>query len=681
MEVFIVRPFSKKLLARRDKNTQKIIEEVEFDFDRVELELIAPALRNLNITGGTTGEIFESGDIREDMFSLLLQSDIVIADITIHNANVFYELGIRHALRDKKTILIRCPGFDDTPFDIVGYRYIHYSKDDPAASVSLLTKACKETMQSDRKDSPVFNILPKLEVQALEKLIAVPPDFIEEAEIAARSNQSGKLALLAYEISGFHWDIPASRILGEMFFRMKAYEKGRAIYEKIVNHYPNDIEANDRLATIYQRLAENEPESNPKKREELLARSDLAIEKLLNSVSPDNRDKRAEAYSLKGRNEKTRWLNVWRKLPEQEWQSGALKSHLLMRAFENYKKAYYEDLNHFYSGINALGLLTIIFELSKKNPGIWELLFESEEEAVSKLNEYQKNLELMAKCLKVSIDAAKARLKVKGEKDVWLNITEADFHCLTSSNPARTALMYVNALSGVNLLSQEATIRQLKIYEQLNVAGKIVKAVLNELPDVREAVKEKQQHYLLFTGHMIDKPDRKEPRFPASKEKFVKQKMKEEIQKVKSKTTGLLKGIAGGACGGDILFHEICEELEIPTEFYLALPREKFLVESVAFAGAQWIDRFDSLYKKLPVFELSQSKELPRWLQKKQNYSFWERNNLWELYSALTHGGLNMTLIALWDGKGGDAPGGTADMVKEAKTKGARSIIINPEKC
>jgi hypothetical protein len=41
---------------------------------------------------------------------LALLANIVIADITIHNANVFYELGIRHSLRDRKTILLKCRG-------------------------------------------------------------------------------------------------------------------------------------------------------------------------------------------------------------------------------------------------------------------------------------------------------------------------------------------------------------------------------------------------------------------------------------------------------------------------------------------------------------------------------------------------------------------------------------------
>ena len=50
------------------------------------------------------------------MFQKLLTADLVIADISIHNANVFYELGIRHAFREKSTLLIRSNG-DEHPFD------------------------------------------------------------------------------------------------------------------------------------------------------------------------------------------------------------------------------------------------------------------------------------------------------------------------------------------------------------------------------------------------------------------------------------------------------------------------------------------------------------------------------------------------------------------------------------
>jgi hypothetical protein len=220
-----------------------------------------------------------------------------------------------------------------------------------------------------------------------------------------------------------------------------------------------------------------------------------------------------------------------------------------------------------------------------------------------------------------------------------------------------------------------------KYKQQQHTIGKNSKSVQERVPEEQESNQDNYWHYLLFTGHMIDKPEREIPRFPEKKENSVRQKLKEEIEKVKRNTTGKLKGIAGGACGGDILFHEICQELKISTELFLALPREKFLVESVVFAGHGWVERFDKLFEKLPVRVLSKSQELPEWLKRNKTLSIWERNNLWQLNCALKDGGLNMSLIALWDGKGGDGPGGTADMVKEAKAKGARTIIINPEEC
>ena len=71
MGVFIVRPFETK---------------EGIDFDRVQKELIEPALLQLGISGGTTGEIVGQGNIRMDMFEQLLVADLVIADISIHNA-------------------------------------------------------------------------------------------------------------------------------------------------------------------------------------------------------------------------------------------------------------------------------------------------------------------------------------------------------------------------------------------------------------------------------------------------------------------------------------------------------------------------------------------------------------------------------------------------------------------
>jgi hypothetical protein len=79
----------------------------------------------------------------------------------------------------------------------------------------------------------------------------------------------------------------------------------------------------------------------------------------------------------------------------------------------------------------------------------------------------------------------------------------------------------------------------------------------------------------------------------------------------------------------------------------------------------------------LPHTILSEKKELPGWLRKKEDYNLWTRNNLWLLNNALVDGGIKMSLIALWDGTGGDDIGGTEHMVQEANKKGAKTIVID----
>ena len=57
-----------------------------------------------------------TGNIIEDILDNLNRADLVIADLTDKNPNVFYELGVRHALRHA-TILIS-QRLEDIPFDL-----------------------------------------------------------------------------------------------------------------------------------------------------------------------------------------------------------------------------------------------------------------------------------------------------------------------------------------------------------------------------------------------------------------------------------------------------------------------------------------------------------------------------------------------------------------------------------
>ncbi len=679
--VFIVRPFgNKRPVLKKEKDG--VINSVYFDFDRVEKELIKPALKQLGLTGGTTGKIFSAGDIREDMFSELLLADIVIADITIYNPNVFYELGIRHALRDKHTILIKSPGWDETPFDIMGYRYLSYDRVNPEAKIEELVQMISETINDERIDSPVFNVLPHLESQDPETYIALPQEFVDEVRIASESGHVGKLSLLAHEAESFQWKYAAWRLVGEALFRLEKYDSASEILLKIIINKKNrkDLYVHDRLSTIYQRLAEKEFNFRPNEAKSLLTKSDISAEIIIKDKKVTGRQ-RAEAYTLIARNYKTRWVFDWKNAEGELLQKKALKSIHLMNAYENYRKGFMQNLNYYYAGYNAVSLLFIMIALAERFSGEWENLFDEPEDAERELKKFKKEKEKLISALQFSIESARAQNKSVGNKNIWLNIAEADFLHLTAKSTGRITTKYASAIADADELTNQSVRKQLSIFQSLQILPENTQAAIEAVQGIAKK-NDSQEYYILFTGHMIDKKDREKPRFPPQKEKEVMLQIKEKITEIKSRLSEdkVLIGITGGACGGDIIFHEKCKEMGIESRMFLAVPHALFKMKSVAFAGNDWLERFDKLYKELHHPVLSDSLELPNWLKKKKDYNIWQRNNLWELYFSLANGISNMTLLALWDKQKSDGPGGTEDMVKQVKDRGGKVEIIDIRK-
>jgi hypothetical protein len=77
------------------------------------------------------------------MFRLLVTADLVVADVSIHNPNAFYELGIRHALRHQHTFLLRAKATEAKyPFDLQTDRYFAYDAPISAAGVERAGARC-----------------------------------------------------------------------------------------------------------------------------------------------------------------------------------------------------------------------------------------------------------------------------------------------------------------------------------------------------------------------------------------------------------------------------------------------------------------------------------------------------------------------------------------------------------
>jgi hypothetical protein len=681
MRAFIIRPFGKKKDAKGN----------DIDFDAVAQDLIGPALEAIGAEGRETLDIVKSGNIRVDMFRRLLTADLVVADLSIHNANVFYELGIRHALRDHGTLMLRCDA-DSFPFDLQTDRYFTYDRNDPKASLPQLIaslRAIREELEMDytAKDSPVFASLPNLTEPDPSHFNPVPQDFGEDVARAVAGKHAGDLALFSYEVQGFEWESRGWRLLGKAQYDIDALVGAKTTWESVLELAPQDLEANILLGTIYQRLGD-------------LVNSSQALDRALQNKEC-TQQQRAEIYSLLARNCKTRWRDDWETKPPDERAAAALRSPRLQEALENYECAFDEFLNHYYSGLNALAMLKILIALAEQLPDVWAAQFPTDKKAAAALEEHQEHADKLAAAVQLSLDSTFKRLERQDKKDVWAEISQADLACLTQSSAQRVAVAYQRALSSAPEFANDSVRQQLAIYRDLGVlSGNLAEVfkVVGEPPALAASadpeVSPRRKRVLVFSGHMIDAPDRKTPRFPAEKESVAREKIKEAILKEINTGGGVASGYAGGASGGDLLFLEVCAELGIPTRLYLALQPQFYVTASVMKAGPDWVRRFwdihDEHSKRKQVRVLSNatdvrdsSEYLPAWLRSKPNCNIWQRTNLWILFNALAEacdektGDPNITMIALWDGSGGDGPGGTEDLVQKVETLGARCQIIN----
>jgi hypothetical protein len=177
----------------------------------------------------------------------------------------------------------------------------------------------------------------------------------------------------------------------------------------------------------------------------------------------------------------------------------------------------------------------------------------------------------------------------------------------------------------------------------------------------------------LFSGHMIDATDRGTPRFPPDKEPVAAAAIAETLTEI-----GVTRGdlaICGGACGGDLLFAEACLARQMAVELYIPFNERMFLANSVDFADADWHDRYLAVKSRATLHVMpDELGPLP------PGANAYERNNRWMLDSAARFGGEKLAFISLWNGQGGDGPGGAHHLMEEARRKTSRIYWLDTRK-
>jgi tetratricopeptide (TPR) repeat protein len=627
---------------------------VEIDFNRVYTELIKPALEAAGLDVFRADEEGRAGDIRTDMFQELLIADLVVADLTLDNPNVWYELGVRHALRARGVVLI-CGGRVTTAFDLYTDRKLRYSIAngvlDPATmeqDKKSLTDMVKATMESwhGRKVSPVYHLMPNLQEPDWKSLrIGDVQEFWQQhdawarrIELARKAGHLGDVLVLADEapIAAFRAEawIKAGETLrkAEHFnFALEQLERGLAID-------PQNLKGLREQGICLQRLA-------------LAGRPGHSLDRVRDHYRNvlERYPQDQETWALLGRVDKDAWVVAWRqagKTPEQMRDEAAYEDALLRAAIDSYATSYRSNSGHYYSGINALTLIHLYRHLTN-DP------------------RYDRAMNTMAGAVRFAAESNSDE-----SQRFWSNATVGDLEVLVGApDTIKAAYKEAIAKNDKDWFALNSCRTQLEILKDLGFRPENVEAGIATFDRALKKLAKPEEHWqprrvFLFAGHMIDALGRQPPRFPAEKESIAAQKIAEALDKLGAGSEDL--ALTQGACGGDLLFTEACQQRSVKVQWLQPFDEPEFIHRSVSCSGEAWRDRYLAAKATL-ITEIRSALEplgpLPNGVDP------YERCNLWLLYTALSYGIDKVWFICVWNGGGGDGPGGTAHMYAEVKRR------------
>ncbi len=634
------------------------------DFDRVYREYIVPALIKAGLEPFRADEEPRAGEIRKDMFQELLVADLVLADLTIDNPNVWYELGVRHALRARGVVLI-FGGRAPAAFDVYTDRKLRYSlKDgapDPAVleqEISKLSDMVKATMESwhGRKVSPVYDLLPNLSepdwkslrIGQVREFWEKHDDWERRIEVARRNGRIGDVLVLANEAPVAAFRAEAWIKAGEALRKAERFQFALEHLEQALQIEPLHLQALQGKGICLQRLAMlNVPGHS-------LDRAREHYRKVLDTFPRDQ-----ESWALLGRLDKDAWTQAWR-LPSrtraQMREDAAYERALLRATIDSYARAYRMNPNHYFSGINAVTLMHLYRHLTNDS-------------------RYDSDATMMAGAVRFAASCA-----TDERQQYWARATLGDLEVLAgTAQSACDAYQEAIAKNERDYFALKSTLSQLQLLEDLEFRPETVSPAIATYERALKRLTPPEaswqpRHVLLFSGHMVDAPDRPTARFPADKVPIAADEIAKALDRLEASEEDL--ALCQAAAGGDLLFIEQCQQRGVRCQILLPFAEPEFIERSVipSVDGDMWRNRFFEMKAKLqnPIRIMpDELGPLPRGVDP------YERCNLWLLYTALACGMDKVRFIALWNGGGGDGPGGTQHMYDEVRRRTGRVTWID----
>jgi class 3 adenylate cyclase/tetratricopeptide (TPR) repeat protein len=309
-------------------------------------------------------------------------------------------------------------------------------------------------------------------------------------------------------------------------------------------------------------------------------------------------------------------LSILGRTCKDQWCANPDSEHYLRQAFDYYNRAFEVPPADSYPGINAA---TIAFLL--------------------------KETEKAGRIAKTVLEICQAQ-----PDDYWKHATVAEaLVVLGDAEGAKSAYRAAVAAESDNLRAFSSTRKQARSLSR-QLYGRT--DMFDDCFPIPKLV--------VFSGHMIDAPDRRNPRFPMAKEGEVKELLEKQLAAMNA---GI--GFASAASGSDILFLEAMLARGGTIHLVLPWPAEEFEKTSVAIAHeGKWVERFHKVLAQAASIRVLGELYMPGSATGFE-YCNLAMNGLARLFARSLD--LEITPLAVWDGYAG-APGGTGSFVRYWRT-------------
>ena len=338
--LFVAMPFGTK----RDPTGR-----ISIDFDGVYEHAIKPAALAADVEVIRADEERGGGIIHRPMYERLLLAEIVVADLTFANANVFYELGIRHAARPRSTILIYA-AIGTLPFDVAPIRSLAYhvtkkgrlKAEDADSLCEQLTSRLRDAKVSEDRDSPLFELLPGYpgvtlpheSTESFRDRALAASRLTEDIREAARAGHRGALRAIEERVGNFASAAPELPVDLLLAYRdVSAWEDMIRCVEAMPDRTRQLVTVREQHALALNRR------NGPGDRAKAIAE----LQSIIAQYGPS-----PETHGLLGRCHK----DAWDQATDPDVRADALD-----RAIDAYGAGFDADPRDYYPGINLLTLL------------------------------------------------------------------------------------------------------------------------------------------------------------------------------------------------------------------------------------------------------------------------------------------------------------------------------------